>query len=176
MILRRGFVVLLSLLLISACGWRLRGSMALPPGIDVIYVQGDSELIIEPMKELLRANRVRVADGLSGAQLLIDIQRYDEQRRVVSVGANTRVSEYELIADAVFTVSDAQGGELLPASEATLIRAYQYDQDNILAMEAEERLIREEMRRELARQIIGRLRFIDMPAPTKAKPYGTTVP
>lgn len=162
MIFRRGLVILISLLLISACGWRLRGSMALPPGIDVIYLQGGAELIMEPMRELLRANQVRVADGPSQAQLVVDVQHYDEEKRVVSVGANTRVSEYELIAEARFSISDAQGHQLLPVDEASLIRTYQYDQDNVLAMDAEERLILEEMRRELARQIVGRLRFLDL--------------
>lgn len=164
MILRRSLILVLSALLIAGCGWRLRGSMTLPPGIDAIYLRAsDAPLIQEHMVELLRNNDVRVVDGPSQAQLIIDLQRYDEERRVVSVGANTRVSEYELIVEATFSISDAEGRELLKDAEATLIRSYQYDQNSILAMEAEERLIREEMRRELARQIIGRLRFIDLP-------------
>lgn len=173
---RRGLVIFLSLLLISACGWRLRGSVALPPSINAIYLQGDAELIMAPMRELLRANDVRVADGISQAQLVVDIQDYEEERRVVSVGANTRVSEYELIAEARFSIIDAQGHQLLPDGEASLIRSYQYDQNNVLAMEAEERLIMEEMRRELARQIIGRLRFIDLTSANEAvDPDGQTV-
>lgn len=176
MILRRCLVLGLTLLLIAGCGWRLRGSMTLPPGMDAIYLQGaDAALVLEQMEELLRANQVSVVDGPSQAQLIIDLERYDEERRVVSVGANARVSEYELIVEADFTISDAQGRVLLPDGEASLIRSYQYDQNNILAMDAEERLIREEMRRELARQIIGRLRFIELP-PTEADADGQSIP
>lgn len=177
MILRRSLVLALSALLIGGCGWRLRGSMTLPPDIDAVYLQGaNAPLLVESMEELLRTNQVTVVGGPSQAQLIIDIQRYDEERRVVSVGANTRVSEYELIVEATFSISDAQGREILPAGEASVIRSYQYDQNNILAMEAEERLIRDEMRRELARQIIGRLRFLELPPAGETEANGQNIP
>lgn len=176
MILRRSLVLGLAFLLVAGCGWRLRGSMTLPADIDAIYLQGSGALILEEMAELLKSSQITVVDRPSQAQLIINVQRYDEERRIVAVGANTRVSEYELTVAATFSISNAQGHELLPTNEVSLIRSYDYDQNNILAMEAEERLIRQEMRRELARQIIGRLHFIDLTPPTETEANGQSIP
>ncbi|MEX1032102.1 MAG: LPS assembly lipoprotein LptE [Cellvibrionaceae bacterium] len=156
--------LLLSLVLISACGWHLRGTLALPEGLDTVYLndQAGAEVLSRTMEELLTANQVKVATGHSNAQLVINILDYREDRRVVSIGGNTLVTEYELIARAIYSLEDGQGNVLLPSAEASVIRSYEFDENNVLGKAEEERLIQQEMRRELAQQIIRRLRFMDL--------------
>lgn len=161
----RSIVCLLSLLLVSACGWHLRGTLALPEGLDTVYLnnRAGTETLQRTFEELLTANNVNVANSPSAAQLIINILDYREERRVVSIGDNTLVTEYELIAEADFSIEDAQGNTVLPSGEASVIRAYQFDRNNVLGKAEEERLIQTEMRREMAQQIIRRLRFLNLP-------------
>jgi LPS-assembly lipoprotein len=166
--MKRPAIVLLLLLftvtLASACGWRLRGTMTLPEGLNTIYLNNQAESPILPrmLETLLTANQVNVTDSASAAQLIINILSYREERRVVSVGANTLVTEYELNAQANFSIEDAEGNIVLPPSDASVIRNYVFDQNNVLGKEEEERLIQSEMRRDIAQQIVRRLRFLDL--------------
>lgn len=174
--MRRALVIVLALALVSACGWRLRGTVAMPAGLETLYVNegGDSQRLASSLRDLLTANNVTVAEQESAAQLVINLLAYDEERRVVAVGDNTLVTEYELIAETEFSIEDGQGNTLLPADRISLIRSYEYDQDNVLGKEEEERLIQEEMRRETAQQIIRRLRFLNVGDPSAKAPAPAT--
>lgn len=160
----RSLLLIAVTLFVSACGWHLRGTLTLPEGLDTVYLnnQANTQVLQRTLSELLVANQVTLADSPASAQLLINILSYDEHRRVVSIGDNTLVTEYELIAEADFSIEDAQGNPVLPESEVSVIRAYQFDQNNVLGKAEEERLIQTEMRRELAQQVIRRLRFVDL--------------
>lgn len=157
-------LLLLGLLGLTACGWHLRGTLAMPEGLDTIYVnsEGDSDYLARSLRDLLEANEVRVQDSPAAAQLIINLLDYVEDRRVVAIGDNTLVTEYELIATADVSIEQTKGEIVLPETELTVIRSYQFDQDNVLAMAEEEALIQEEMRRELVQQIVRRLRFLNL--------------
>lgn len=168
----RSLFLIAAALFVSACGWHLRGTLTLPEGLDKVYLnnQANTQVLQRTLSELLVANQVTLANSPGAAQLLINILSYDEDRRVVSIGDNTLVTEYELIAEADFSIEDAQGNLVLPESEVSVIRAYQFDQNNVLGKAEEERLIQTEMRRELAQQIIRRLRFVDLQAAAAPAP------
>jgi LPS-assembly lipoprotein len=150
--------------LLSACGWHLRGTLTLPEGLNSVYLhsESDAQLLGRTMEQLLVANQVGIAERQAAAQLIIKLLDFTEDRRVVAVGDNTLVTEYELIATADFSVENARGEVILPPSDVSVIRAYQFDQDNVLGMAEEQQLILQEMRREIAQQIIRRLRFLDL--------------
>jgi LPS-assembly lipoprotein len=151
-------------LLLSACGWHLRGTLAMPEGLDSVYLnnQSDAQLLGRMLEQLLVANDVTVATSPAAAQLVISLLNYQEERRVVAIGDNALVTEYELIATADFSVEDSKGETVLAPTDVSVIRAYQFDQNNVLGMAEEQELIQQEMRREIAQQIIRRLRFLDM--------------
>lgn len=150
--------------LMSACGWHLRGTLTLPEGLDSVYLQNDSnaQVLGRTLERLLAANQIQIAERPAAAQVIIKLLGFEEDRRVVAVGDNTLVTEYELIATADFSVETARGEVVSPPSAVSVIRAYQFDQDNVLGMAEEQRLIMEEMRRDIAQQIIRRLRFLDL--------------
>ncbi|MCW8195054.1 hypothetical protein F6455_09675 [Proteobacteria bacterium 005FR1] len=150
-------------LLLTACGWHLRGTVTLPEGLDSVHLNNlsDAQLLGRTLEQLLVANGVELSRPAS-AQLTINLIDYEEDRRVVAIGDNTLVTEYELIATADFSVEDSEGGIILPPSDVSVIRSYQFDQDNVLGMEEEQQLILTEMRREIAQSIVRRLRFLNL--------------
>lgn len=162
--IRKSLVFFATLFLLSACGWHLRGTLTLPEGLDRVYLDDDAdgEALLDTLDELLTANEVRVADQPTTAQLVINLLSFEEERRVVAVGGNTLVTEYELITEATFSIEGSQGEVLLPPSDLSVIRSYQFDRENVLGMVEEQSLIQNEMRRELAQQIVRRLRFMNL--------------
>ena len=55
---------------------------------------------------------------------------------------------------------DADGNQLIPLSTASVELVYEFNEQDILASDNEEKLVRDSMRTEIVRQILNRLRLI----------------
>ncbi|HEY8570237.1 LPS assembly lipoprotein LptE, partial [Microbulbifer sp.] len=100
----------------------------------------------------------------------LTIHKETEQKRTVSVDAKGRASEYELITSAEYSVRDNTGHDLLTNAKADVYRTLEWDDNEVVSKGEEERLQREEMRRELISRIIDRIRRLDISAPVTDNP------
>lgn len=152
------------LAILAGCGWHLRGSLPLPAGLNSVFVinQAESTDLNSSLLELLKANDVTVANTLDETQLTITIVSQQNTRRIATLSSKSRVSEYELNSEAVFSIADAQGQMLLPATNIAVSRTYRYDENDVVGKAGEERLLQQEMLRELAQNILRRLRFLNL--------------
>ncbi|WP_295801429.1 LPS assembly lipoprotein LptE [uncultured Microbulbifer sp.] len=157
---------------ISACGWHLRGAPKnFPPGSTLYITSEDPRSdIAETITSLLQTSGLPLAEEPSQADYLLTIHKEDERKRTVSVDAKGRASEYELITSAEYSVSDRSGRTLLTEAKADVYRTLVWDDDEVVSKGEEERLQREEMRRELIARIIDRLRRIDVSTPVTDNP------
>ncbi len=149
--------LLLSLLL-SGCGFQLRGSLPLEK-YPAVYLQGDkhSELL-QQLGTQLERNQVKLLDS-SDAQAAIFVLDSDSlQRRTLSLFPNGQVAEYELIYKVNYQL-------VLPGQEPRpyqieLYRDYQDDPSRALAKSKELDLMLTELRSQAVARIIrqfGRL-------------------
>ncbi|WP_250458635.1 LPS assembly lipoprotein LptE [Microbulbifer litoralis] len=166
---------ILPLLIIAAtsCGWHLRGAPKnFPPGSELyISAQDPRSDIAEELTRLLQNAGVPMAPTPEQADYALIIHEEIERKRTVSVDAKGRASEYELITSALYSVRDSGGRWLLNNAEADVYRTLVWDDDEIVSKGEEERLMREEMRRELIGRIIDRLRRIDVSATAEDRSY-----
>jgi len=160
--LKTTLVLLLTACLISACGWRLRGSVALPDGLSAVKLNlaNNPDDFERTLKQLLTANGVTLVESGETAQMVMNIGKIDESRRVGGTGSNTLATEYELEKEVQFSVEDNLGNLLLPEDTISSIRTYEFDQNDAVSMEEEQRLIQREMYSDMAQQIVRRLRFV----------------
>ncbi|MBU2224973.1 MAG: hypothetical protein KKB00_13165, partial [Gammaproteobacteria bacterium] len=91
------FSLLLGSLLLSSCGFQLRGQLPLAK-YPAIYLQGDkhSQLLTE-LSTQLRRNNVQLPEQSSLQIPQIKLDRDSLQRRTLSLFPNGQVAEYELI-------------------------------------------------------------------------------
>ncbi|WP_346837212.1 LPS assembly lipoprotein LptE [Microbulbifer sp. SAOS-129_SWC] len=166
------FVILL-LAAITSCGWHLRGAPKnFPPGSKLYITSQDPRSdIAESLTRLLQSGGLPIAESPQEADYALTIHKETERRRTVSVDARGRASEYELITSAVYSVQDRSGNVLLNNAEADVYRTLEWDDNQVVSKGEEERLLREEMRRELIGRIIDRLRRIDVDAPAEDRSY-----
>ncbi len=152
------------ILIVSACGWRLRGTLTLPEGLEVVQVISEREAadIAEELRDLLKNNNVQVTDNAAEAQLTIKLNSFSERRRATTLGNNTLITEYELISEARFDITRRADVEqtLLDNELATSTRSYDYDENDVASSNQEQRLLQREMRLDVAQQIVRRLRFL----------------
>jgi LPS-assembly lipoprotein len=168
--MKKIMTLLLSLTLLTACGWQLRGSLNLPSDLQSLYIDNQSQgnVTATELGRLLKANNVALAESSENAQYTIRLTNEREQRRTVSVTSGGESSEYELTYEVDYSIANSEGILVVPGATAQVIRSYSYDRDNVIAKGQEEQLIRDEMRPQLASQILNRLRFSAQPVAAPA--------
>jgi LPS-assembly lipoprotein len=146
----------MSLALLNACGFALRGTTPLPPELQTLQMASmdpNSEL----EREVLRSLRGSGVDVVaSGDVYVLGLGVEQGSERTLSVNSNARAGEYELEMRVQFQLSQA-GTTVYGPDSVAVTRFYLTDPENAVAKAEEADLIRSEMRRELAQQILRRL-------------------
>ena len=155
---RTGAALLLAASL-AACGFQLRGSNGsyTMPFHSLYLTFPDTSPLGTELKRNLRAGDVAIADRPEQAEAQFVVLGENRAKQILSLNSLGRVREYLLIYTLTFTVRDAKGVELLPATEITLRRNMAFDETQVLAKESEEALLYRDMQADLVQQIMRRL-------------------
>lgn len=151
------------ILTLAACGFQLRGAADLPASLQTMHIQGislRSELGLE-LKRTLERNGVRIVESYEEGVALLTVKQNQFNRQVLSVGASGRANEYELTQELVIRVTDAEEGVRLEDERFEARRDYQYDPIQVLGREDEERLLRDDMNKQLSQAVLRRLDALD---------------
>ncbi len=146
----------------TGCGFTLRGSIELPVALQTMQLESpnpDSDIVRE-VRRMLRNNDVTLVEEATDATYRLGIGSEQTSERVLSVNANARAGEYELTMSAAFQLR--RGTELLGPETLSVARVYLADPENAVAKNEEAELIRTEMRRELAQQVLRRLQSLQL--------------
>jgi LPS-assembly lipoprotein len=146
------FVVLL---LVSACGFRLKGTAELP--FETLYLPASSGIGLDLKRNIEAGTRTAVLDDPKGAQAVLEFLQEARQKEILSLSASARVREFRLIYVVTFRVHDGKGGEYLAPATLQLARDFTFNDAEILAKETEEQLLYREMQADMVRQIMRRL-------------------
>ena len=148
------------LMCLAGCGFQLKGSDAASSSVklegmtlQLISSQPRSELTREVSRALSATGLMLLEEG--DAMLTLVLQTEQFMRRNVSLTAQTRAAELELTLSADFTLNQ-QASDPIDA-RATVTRQMLNDPRNVVGKTEEIRLLREEMRRDLADQIARRV-------------------
>ncbi|MBJ7311550.1 LPS assembly lipoprotein LptE [Rugamonas sp. CCM 8940] len=163
---RLGGALLALALLLSACGFHLRGqgSQYLLP-FPTLYVglPETSPLAID-LKRTVRAYggttivaTPKEADGV--IEVLSDPEK-TRSKSILSLNASGRVRQYLLSYAIVFQVRDQQGNLLLGPTPINLVRALDFNETQLLAKEQEEALLYKDMQSDLVQQMMRRMAAI----------------
>ncbi|MCX8017998.1 MAG: LPS assembly lipoprotein LptE [Rhodocyclaceae bacterium] len=152
----RALFLLLALLL-SACGFQLRGSYSLPWETLYIALPEFDGLRAEIKRNVEAATRTKIVNERKQAQATLVILRNDSLRNILSLNAKGYVREVQLTRIFAYKIQDAAGREIAAPGQIILQREMTYDDEQILAKGAEEGLIQREMQSDLIQQLLRRL-------------------
>lgn len=154
-------------LLLSACGFRLRG---------VPEFAFRSLYIAAPTGSPLARELRRTLQGSGGAlkiisdpakmmeaEAIMDLLSERQERSVVGLNASGQVRELQLRLRIRFKLRTPAGAELIPDSELLQQRDISYNETIALAKEAEEALLYRTMQTDLVQQLLRRLAAARMP-------------
>ena len=141
---------------LSACGFQLRGTAALP--FETLYIPNTSGGVALDLKRNIQSGtRTRVIDDPKSAQALLELSGEGRGRNILSLSGAGRVRELQLVYRVNLRVHDGKGGEFIPATTLVATRDMTYNDTDILAKEAEETALNREMQSDLVQQILRRL-------------------
>ena len=145
---------------LMSCGFQLKGTVSSSQStglqgleLHLVSVQPQSDLTREVSRELSNAGAVLTDDVDPALQLTLQTEQFIQ--RNVSLTAQARAAELELTlsVDFVFEQTEQDPTD----ARATVSRQMLNDPRNIVGKTEELRLLREEMRRDLAAQIVRRI-------------------
>ncbi|KAB8053923.1 MAG: LPS assembly lipoprotein LptE [Janthinobacterium sp.] len=163
---RRAVLALGLTVLLSACGFHLRGSngsFMLPFATMYIGLPDTSPLAIGLKRYIRAIGSTEVVDTRDGADAVLEVLGDPERNRtktILSLNKNGRVQEYQLGYSINFRVVDKAGNQLLAPTTISLVRPITFDESQVLAKETEEAALYRDMRNDLVQQIMRRLAAI----------------
>ena len=149
--------MLTAALLVSACGFQLRGSATLP--FSTLYVEAapTSQFATELRRAVSSGSGTSITERPEQAEVILQIMSEAQEKQILSLTGGGRVSEFQLRYRVFFRLTDSKNREHIPSSELVLRRSYAFNDSQALSKESEEALLFKDMRGDAVRQIVRRL-------------------
>jgi LPS-assembly lipoprotein len=160
--LMRAILLLLVGVMLSACGFQLRGSSGQfnMPFHSIYLGFPETSPLGTELKRNLRGGDTVVVTEPAKAEAQFDVLAETRGKSILSLNSQGRVREYLLTYTLHFRVRDAKGAELLGPTEIALKRSITFNESQVLAKESEEALLYRDMQSDLVQQILRRLAAI----------------
>lgn len=164
--IRRLLALALSCLLITACGFHLRGPRPLPFASIYLGMDPYSELTVALKRQIRTSGSTQVADKPEAAEVFLQMTRNDREKNILSLNAKGTVREYQLKQRFAFRLVGKDGKEITSLSEISITRDVSFNDSDALAKEQEEQMLYRDMENDLVQQLIRRLAATRMPMAT----------
>jgi LPS-assembly lipoprotein len=166
MLIKRRFALALALaplMMLSACGFYLRGSgpqANLPFKTVYVGFPESSSFGKELRRYIVGTGGTVVVDNPKAAEAIIDVLSESRQKVILSLNSQGRVREYTLNYRLAFRVTDNKGAQLLPPTDLIATRTLTFNESQVLAKEAEEAALYRDMQSDLVQQLLRRIAAI----------------
>jgi len=154
----KAFIVVVALLL-AACGYHLRGTVDLPDSLKKVYLNGASMQLREQFRKVLRGVSGELTTSPEAAGVVINVANETSDQRVLSLSARGRSNELELYYRLQYTLVKADGVVVLEGLPVEIKREYFNNQQDIVAKDNEQQVIRNEMLQQAVRIMLDRIRL-----------------
>ena len=150
-------ILLTAVLLLSACGFHLRGPAHLP--FDSMYVlAAPTSLFAAQFKRAVgTGSKTRITDNQKEAQVTLQILNEAREKQILSLSGAGRVSEYLLHYRVSYRLFDSKNIDRMPAGEIVLRRDFAFNDQQVLSKESEEALLYRDMQNDAVQQLVRRL-------------------
>ncbi len=157
------------LLVLSSCGFHLRGSYDVPAFLQEITLKNPSASKDFEKQMRLALERRNILP--EGGEVLLEITRENITRQTSTVDSSAKAAEYTLIYTVEYRVGTVDGKVFGDRQSLILRRSYQYSTTNVAGKSTEEETLIQELRVDAAQQIVRQLAAMKaLPAPLSTDP------
>lgn len=146
-------------LILSGCGFQMRGAWQLPAVMSQTAISGSySGALYTELEKHFRSASASISKT-SGASATAQLRFYEDHmgRRTLSVSSAGKALEYELFYIVAFDVVDSKGRVVVPRQRLNLTRDYLFEVSNVIGTDRQASLLRDGLRQDMADLILRRL-------------------
>jgi LPS-assembly lipoprotein len=161
-------------ILLSGCGWQLRGLQS-QQGPNALFLQPEDKYapLALAVKEVMRSRAIAASPE---APLHLHLGSEVLKKRVVAVTTIGSPAQFEMALSTTYYYQTPADPFVSPPLTASVERVLDFDPSSTVAKREEENTLVEEMRRDLAHSILQRARLYQGQAPTQDNPAKSAEP
>lgn len=143
------------LLLLTACGFHLRGPSDIP--FESVFIEGNTLVISKNLRRALNTSNIQIVEKPDEAELRLELVGEENEKRILSLAAEGTVNEYELYYRVHYRTKLI--GQALWSDVQTVEarRDFTYSDDRLLAKQVEEKRLNEYMHQYVINNLMRRL-------------------
>jgi LPS-assembly lipoprotein len=150
-------IALFCAMILSACGFQLRGQAAIPYKTLFIESPGYSLFANDLERAIHSGSDTKVVTNREEAEAVLKITGEVQENRILSLSSGGKVREFELRYTVAYRLTDRAGIDLAPPGQINLHRDMTYDDTEVLAKESEQILLYRDMKTDAVQQMLRRL-------------------
>jgi len=157
LMMRNLLMAVATAVLLSACGFQLRGAANLPYDTLHVATPKTSAFAVEFRRAITTGSQTRLVDNPKEAQATLQLINETREKVILSLSGGGRVREYQLRYRIVYRLVNKDNQQLRPATQIALQRDISYNDTDTLAKESEEALLYRDMQSDAVSQLLRQL-------------------
>ena len=155
--IQKKFTALLILLMITSCGFHMRGMTEI--SFKTISLEGKELSFTKNLKKVLNSNKVAIVLPSENPELRVELIGEESEKRILSLSGQGLVREYEIYYRVRYRIKTADRETWGQENILEARRDFTYSDSNLIGKEEEERQLNESMRNEAITNLFNQIQL-----------------
>jgi LPS-assembly lipoprotein len=156
--IQKKLIALLMLLIISSCGFHMRGMTEI--SFKTISLEGKELSFTKNLKKVLNRNKVAIVSSTENPELKVELLSEESEKRILSLSGQGLVREFEIFYRVRYRVKTIDSEIWSQENIIETRRDFTYSDSNLIGKEEEERQLNEAMRNEAITNLFNQIQLI----------------
>jgi LPS-assembly lipoprotein len=156
--IQKKLIALLMLLIISSCGFHMRGMTEI--SFKTISLEGKELSFIKDLKKVLNRNKVAIVSSTENPELKVELLSEESEKRILSLSGQGLVREFEIFYRVRYRVKTIDSEIWSQENIIETRKDFTYSDSNLIGKEEEERQLNEAMRNEAITNLFNQIQLI----------------
>jgi LPS-assembly lipoprotein len=156
--IQKKLIALLMLLIISSCGFHMRGMTEI--SFKTISLEGKELSFTKNLKKVLNSNKVDIVSSTENPELRVELLSEESEKRILSLSGQGLVREFEIFYRVRYRVKTIDSEIWSQENIIETRKDFTYSDSNLIGKEEEERQLNEAMRNEAITNLFNQIQLI----------------
>lgn len=155
--IHKKFITLLTLVIITSCGFHLRGMTEI--SFKTVSIEGKDLSFTKNLKKTLTSNKVSIVLPTENPELRIELLSEESEKRILSLSGQGLVREFEIFYRIRYRIKTPDSETWSQENILESRRDFTYSDSNVIGKEEEERQLNESMRIETITNLFNQIQL-----------------
>jgi LPS-assembly lipoprotein len=156
--IQKKLIALLMLLIISSCGFHMRGMTEI--SFKTISLEGKELSFTINLKKVLNSNKVAIVSSTENPELRVELLSEESEKRILSLSGQGLVREFEIFYRVRYRIKTIDSEIWSQENIIETRKDFTYSDSNLIGKEEEERQLNEAMRNEAITNLFNQIQLI----------------